>query len=158
MTVRRVSQAAGMSTIGIYSHFDSKEGLVGAVWGVGFSRLVEALEFAPLEAGVAGVVTLAERYVAWAQAHPHLYQLMFGAVRPDMAIDDRSRGVSLAAFEKLVDACASTADDPARTALVVWQYLHGVASLAIAGVTPPGVTQVVDLGEVVRTLAGSSHS
>lgn len=145
-----------MSTIGIYSHFASKEGLVGAVWGVGFTRLVESLESAVPSPGIDGVVSLAERYVAWAREHPHLYQLMFGVARPEMAIDDGSRDASHAAFEMLVHACADVTADPTRTALVVWQYLHGVASLALAGVSPPGVMDTTDVADVVRTVVGSS--
>jgi AcrR family transcriptional regulator len=151
LTVRRVSEEAGMSTIGIYSHFSSKEGLVGAVWGVGFSRLTA--ELTGVEGtGVDRVVGLATTYLAWAGRHPHLYAIMFGRAVTAMTVDDEDRASSRAAFDVLVGACTGLAADPEATALTVWQYLHGVASLEIAAVTPPGLGTTNDPMLAVRRL------
>jgi AcrR family transcriptional regulator len=157
LTVRRVSEAAGMSTIGIYSHFQSKEGLIGAVWGVGFARLAASLREAAT-GGPEGVVELGKRYLFWAIEHPHLYGLMFGRSRGDIAVDDEARAASRAAFDLLVDACSAVIDratgDAEATALSVWQYLHGVASLEIAGMSPPGTIGESDPASVIRRLLG----
>ncbi len=151
LTVRRVSDEAGMSTIGIYSHFASKEGLVGAVWGVGFARLTADLS--EIEGtGVDRVVGLATRYLGWAGRHPHLYGIMFGRTVTVMAVDDEARAASRASFDVLVGACTGLVDDPEATALTVWQYLHGVASLENAAVTPPGLASTNDPLLAVRRL------
>jgi AcrR family transcriptional regulator len=153
LTVRRVSEEAGMSTIGIYSHFASKDGLVGAVWGVGFARL--AADLSEIEGtGVDRVVGLATRYLGWAGRHPHLYGIMFGRTVTAMTVDDEERASSRAAFDVLVDACTGLVSDPEATALTVWRYLHGVASLEIAAMTPPGLGTTIDPMLAVRRLIG----
>jgi AcrR family transcriptional regulator len=151
LTVRRVSEEAGMSTIGIYSHFASKEGLVGAVWGVGFTRLTLALSEVE-GSGIDRVVGLATRYLGWAGRHPHLYGIMFGRTVTAMTVDEEARASSRAAFDVLVDACTGLVDDPEATALTVWQYLHGVASLEIAAIAPPGLASSNDPMLAVRRL------
>lgn len=153
LTVRRISQAAGMSTIGIYSHFSSKEGLIGAVWVFGYRQLAETLSGVG-DPGLDGALALSYRYLAWADAHPHLYRLMFGGLAPGVELDDADRAVSRSAFDLLVEVCAPFPPDGERAALAVWRYLHGVASLAIAGVAPPGIAAEVDHAEVIgRILA-----
>lgn len=142
-----------MSTIGIYSHFASKEGLVGAVWGVGFSRLTAQLSGVE-STGVDRVVELATRYLDWARRHPHLYGIMFGRTVTAMTVDDEERASSRAAFDVLVDACTGLVADPEATALTVWQYLHGVAALEIAAMTPPGLGSTNHPMLAVRRLIG----
>lgn len=137
-TVRRVARAADMSTIGIYSHFESKEGLFGAVWADGFAQLLEALDDAG-GTGAERVKDLGHRYLRWALDHPHLYGVMFWRSIPDVTIDSDGRALAAAAFDRLVTACDDVVSSPKPVALSIWQYLHGAASLAIAQVMPPGV-------------------
>lgn len=153
LTVRRVSGAAGMSTIGIYSHFDSKAGLVGAVWGVGFDHLTAELSGTDSR-GADRVLDLATRYLGWAREHPHLYRLMFGRTVAGMRIDEEARASSRAAFQLLVDACTGLVEDPESTALTIWQYLHGVAALEMAAIAPPGLGSTNDPMLAVRRLLG----
>lgn len=155
LRVRRIADETGVSTIGLYTHFGSKEGLVGAVWSRGFALLGEELDRAG-GTGVELVVDLGRRYAAWARAHPHLYGLMFQRSVPTFVLDDGHRAVAAATFERLVGACAGVTTDPVSSALTIWYWLHGALSLELAGVAPPGVDPVPDLDVVVRRLLAAS--
>src|SRR5580698_3836208 len=78
LSVRRIAAAAGVAPMGVYNHFESKFGIVDALFMLGFERLSTALADVraipdPLEA----LVESGRRYRALALAQPMMYQLMF---------------------------------------------------------------------------------
>src|SRR5215467_4809505 len=48
LSVRRIAAAAGCSTMGLYSRFGGKDGVVDELYAEGFERLVEAMRQNPL--------------------------------------------------------------------------------------------------------------
>ncbi|GAF55442.1 transcriptional regulator, TetR family [Psychrobacter sp. JCM 18901] len=79
LSVRAISKRAGLSTIGIYSHFQGKQGILDALYIEGFNLVREAMDVIPegrankeqvLEACL-GYLNVGEKY----EAH---YRLIFG--------------------------------------------------------------------------------
>src|SRR2546430_275955 len=86
LTVRRVAEAAGASTMGIYTRFGSRAGMLEAIYRRGFEllrdALVEARDAAP--AGVR-IVPLAIAYRRVAPGNPPPYPVMFEPPLPRLS-------------------------------------------------------------------------
>ena len=79
LSVRAIAKEAGVSTIGIYSHFDGKQGILDALYIEGFEQ-VEATTRLP--EGVrdrdAAIETVVRQYLRSVRAHEAHYRLIFG--------------------------------------------------------------------------------
>jgi AcrR family transcriptional regulator len=86
LTLRAVAREAGVSHAAPTHHFGDLTGLLSELAAIGFRQFNTAMELAdaagnsPIEKALAG----AKAYVAYAQAHPGMYGLMFRAERLDM--------------------------------------------------------------------------
>lgn len=133
VTLARVARACEVSVAAPYRHFAGKEALLGAVAGVGFAELREALVSGA--AGGAGdpgerLVAAGVAYVEYATAHPHLFRLMFSAELRDRQTDVGP--AALAALAALVEPLPLRV--PADTAVrTTWALAHGFAILRIGG-------------------------
>ncbi len=141
LSVRRIASAAHVAPMGVYNHFDSKSGIIEALFIQGFERLREAL------AGIAEITdpydALREggrRYRALALAHPKVYELMFLRIQ-DYEPSDHALGVAARAFDALVAAVerAMAAGvlaeaEPTETAQIIWSNVHGWVSLELLGI------------------------
>ena len=142
LSLRAVTRAAGVSAMAPYRHFADKAALLGAVATAGFATLRSAL----VDADGRGLATaptqaLIEQglaYIAFAQAHPGLFRLMFtdtiaapAHVDPDCAADG-------AAYAVLAARVATLCPDTAATAtMAAWALVHGFAMLALDRRLPP---------------------
>jgi len=91
LTVRGVAEAAGCSTIGIYTHFGGKQGLVEeAVLDafVDFEGAVAAVDALP--AGRAQLAAGAHAYRDWALANRSRYLVMFAPQMADFTPSDEA--------------------------------------------------------------------
>ena len=99
LSVRRIAAAAGVAPMGVYNHFDSKNGIIEALFIQGFERLREALtNIADIADPYEALREAGRRYRALAQAHPMVYQLMFLRTLPGYEPSDscsRGRGPGL---------------------------------------------------------------
>ena len=145
LTLRRLAQTAGTSTMAVYTLFGDKQGLLAAMYREGYRRLGAAMADAaqgvddPLEA----MVRYGRAYRAAALANPHLYDLMFGRPVPAFQPDADAQAVAEATFRPLVagaqrclDAGAFIGDDAERIAFHLWAVSHGMVSLELAGHLP----------------------
>jgi AcrR family transcriptional regulator len=142
LSVRRIAAAAGVAPMGVYNHFESKSGIVEALFIQGFQRLSDAL------GGVADVQDPSEalregglRYRALALAHPMVYQLMFLNVIPGFEPSEHALEIAGGAFANLVATVqrAMTAGviadgSPTDTAHMIWASIHGWVSLELMGI------------------------
>src|SRR6266849_6950093 len=87
LTLRAVAREAGVSHAAPTHHFGDLTGLVSELAAIGFRQFNAAM----MAAGAAGGPSLMEKamarakaYVAYAQAHPGMYGLMFRTERLDM--------------------------------------------------------------------------
>jgi AcrR family transcriptional regulator len=136
MSVRAIAKLAGVSTIGIYSHFQGKQGILDALYIEGYGYVGEAmLTASQIEAPKAAALEGARLYLEVARAHEAIYRLIFGEVDFDYEPGEQARAAALVAFGFLVDigarllpASASLAEKQ-TIALRIWALVHGYVSL-----------------------------
>jgi AcrR family transcriptional regulator len=137
ITLRSLVAGTGVSTMAVYTYFDSMDGLRAAVRQEGFSRLAARLDgVATSPDPVQDLAALGAVYVSNAVANPDLYRVMFDA---DFELENPASAD--AALYRLVDgvARASAAGrfrrdvDPQALAIQIWVIGHGLASLAVTG-------------------------
>lgn len=136
LSVRAISKRAGVSTIGIYSHFKGKQGILDELYIEGFEKVFAAMDIlktarGPRETilqGVKGYLDVADKY----EAH---YRLIFGESDAGYAPSDEARAMAGKAFKMLVDVsslilpASTTLAKKQRIALEIWAFVHGYVSL-----------------------------
>lgn len=139
LTLRRVAAAAGTSTMGIYSGFGGRTGLLEAIYLYGFRQLSAALAGTETLEPVDRIIAVAHGYREFALADPALYALMFERPLPDFDPSVELRRTALEmTFPLLSDAVAAAAaagslraEVPERTAYLLWTTMHGIVSIEL---------------------------
>jgi AcrR family transcriptional regulator len=135
LRIRDLSDATGKSTMGVYTHFGSKQGLLEQLYLHGFRRLEDGLKaVAPAADGRQELLAFALAYREFALDNEALYGLMFERATPDFVPSDDSRMAGLATFEMLVQRIAEWQPelaDPAPDAHLVWATMHGLVSIEL---------------------------
>ena len=142
LTLRAVAREAGVSHAAPTHHFGDLTGLVSELAAIGFRRFNAAMASArasgasPIERAMAP----AKAYVAYAQAHPGMYGLMFRAERLDYsrpALNEASEasfaaltGAVAAARHEQISERALTLDQAAAIARN-WSLVHGFTTLLL---------------------------
>ena len=161
LTVRRVAARAGCSTIGVYTWFGSKDGLVDAILADGFASFGAALAQSRSARGRMGRMRgMANAYRTWALTHPAHYQVMFGKPDPTHIPSVEAASAAMRAYEALhggvVEAQRkgdlSTTDVDA-VALACWGMVHGLVMLQLANPKPPSLAEQADVDSRAFTLA-----
>src|SRR5215216_5514974 len=84
LRIRDVAAAAEQSTMGVYTHFGSKQGLLEQLYLHGFQRLEERLVTVPSDGrSRRELLAFALAYRAFALDNEALYGLMFERATPD---------------------------------------------------------------------------
>jgi AcrR family transcriptional regulator len=135
LRIRDLSDAVGKSTMGVYTHFGSKQGLLEQLYLHGFSRLEAGLKTVPSAGdGRQELLAFAMAYREFALDNEALYGLMFERGTPDFIPSDDSRMAGLTTFEMLAKRIADWQPglaDPAPTAHLVWATMHGLVSIEL---------------------------
>jgi AcrR family transcriptional regulator len=135
LTLRRLAEATGTSTMAIYTHFGGMPYLRDEVRREGFARLrvhLEAVE--PTNDPVADLARLGHEYHANARENPHLYRAMFmDAAQPADEIGMDTFDLLVDCVRRCVDADRFAPADPVVIALQMWSGAHGVVALQLAG-------------------------
>ena len=135
LRIRDLAEAAEQSTMGVYTHFGSKQGLLEQLYLHGFRRLEERLSSVPSAGqGRQELLAFALAYRAFALDNEALYGLMFERATPDFIPSDASRLAGLATFEMLATRVAAWRPDfidPAADAHLVWATMHGLVSIEL---------------------------
>ena len=135
LRIRDLAAAAEQSTMGVYTHFGSKQGLLEQLYLHGFERLEQRLDSVPSDGqGRQELLEFALAYRQFALDNEALYGLMFERAAPDFVPSDASRMAGLATFEMLVARIADwrpDITDPAADAHLVWATMHGLVSIEL---------------------------
>ena len=75
LRVRDIAEAAGCTTMTVYSRFGGKDGIVEALYVDGFTRFTEALSAHADAPALERSERLAMTYRSWALANPGSYQV-----------------------------------------------------------------------------------
>lgn len=141
LTLRRVAEEVGTSTMAIYTHFGGMPALRRAVRAEGFARLAEHVPLSHHTSDpVADLVLMGVGYNENAMSNPHLYRAMF----MEPPLDEADADAYAAAFEPLADAIRRCIDagrfapsDAVQLANQFWSIGHGAYSWQLAGVFSP---------------------
>jgi AcrR family transcriptional regulator len=163
LTIRNLARRLGLAPATIYSHFRSKEELLGQIALHGFDQLAAATrEATKLEDVRQAMAEGGRRYLEFALAHPTLYKLMFdefdvGPYRddpavfvPGRALFDQYRDL----YARAVAAGSIRRIDPEVQTLISWSAIHGFAMLALSGRLPPPRMPLADLGAIRESFLG----
>ena len=142
LSVRRIAAAAGVAPMGVYNHFESKFGIVEALFIQGFELLgAEMQAMAQIADPFEALLEGARRYRALALAHPMAYQVMFLRAVPGFQPSIGALGQCTGTFDSLVTAVERamragviTEGEPTETAQVIWAAIHGWVSLELLGI------------------------
>ncbi len=142
-TLRGCARRAGVSHAAPAHHFKDVRALLTALAAIGFERLSASMMecttgIAP--GGLAYLVGIGRGYLAFAQADPHLFNLIFRSAVLDCA-DPAYEAAGDAAFAYPVRAVGAYrgSDDPmaepelATEVIGIWSLVHGLAGLMLAG-------------------------
>ncbi len=141
LTVRRLANAVGGSTMAVYTAFGGKEGLVDALWLEGFERLGEALCSAPRHREpLHRLALLAATYRTAALDSPEWYGVAYGRALPTGAPPNAQKIRATTAYKTVLDAVEACVDagelGSAESTLVcdvLWAAMHGHVSLEVDG-------------------------
>ena len=147
LTVRRIANAAGVSTMNVYSRFGGKDGVVEHLFIEGFQRLGQSMSsVVPTDDPIADLASCGMAYRQFAIDHPTLYSVMFDRVVPDYQPTDQAKliagstlGLLAQRLERAMTAGALRPGDPLHTAALVWATCHGVVSLEQKAVGPMAI-------------------
>jgi AcrR family transcriptional regulator len=175
VTTRRLADRVEYSQPVLYSHFKNKDAIVRAVAIDGFADLATELRAARLAASSrpAAVRAVAEAYLAFAAAHPALYEAMFSLpIDVRFASPDHTPQPLQDAFGELVavlaprpgvgvaaEAATIEADADGETGVfaeVFWSALHGLVTLTRRG-RMPAEHQPARLDLLLARLTGLNH-
>src|ERR1700704_2797525 len=144
LTLRAVAREAGVSHAAPTHHFGDLTGLLSELAAIGFRQFNAAMTAAgstgaaPLENAMAR----AKAYVAYAQAHPGMYGLMFRTERLDMtrpslheaanaSFAGLAGGIGARRQEQISEQALSM--DQAAAIVRAWSLVHGFTMLLLDG-------------------------
>ena len=144
LTLRAVARDAGVSHAAPTHHFRDLTGLVSELAAIGFRQFNAAMA----AAGAAGTSPMekamarAKAYVAYAQAHPGMYGLMFRTERLDMTRPSLHEAAS-ASFAGLAGAIGASRHEQIQEQALsleqaaaiarAWSLVHGFTMLLLDG-------------------------
>ena len=159
VTIRRLADEIEYSQPVLYSHFENRDAIVGAVAVEGFQELTAALREAA--SGSTGrrnaLENVAMAYLAFARSRPALYEAMFILPTVLRFAEAGTRPELRAAFEALAAVVTPFCVDVDVVTETFWAALHGLAELERSGrVRPSARGERITL--VVRGIVVSGNS
>jgi len=144
LTLRAVAREAGVSHAAPTHHFGDLTGLLSELAAIGYRRFNAAMAAADCDGNTLAdrAMARAKAYVAYAQAHPGMYGLMFRAERLDMTrpvLHDAAK----ASFAGLAGAIGAQRQEQISTDALsleqaaaiarAWSLVHGFTTLLLDG-------------------------
>jgi AcrR family transcriptional regulator len=147
LTVRRIAAEAGVSTMGVYSRFGGKDGVVDALLREGFDDLSRAMDSVPVtDDPLVDLQRCCQAYRTFGVSNATRYRLMFEGTVPDFVPSEESIGSATASFDRLVDRVGRCVDagvlapgDHSEIAASLWAASHGLISLELSGRKPESI-------------------
>lgn len=136
LSVRAIAARAGVSTIGIYSHFKGKQGILDTLYIEAAEKVAAAMRVDndALSAEDA-IIQCATNYIELSESHEAHYRLFFGESQPDYKPSEEAQAAGKEAFSELMKQSANVLPDGTpphivrEQALGTWALLHGFFGL-----------------------------
>ncbi len=136
LSVRAIAARANMSTIGIYSHFKGKQGILDALFVEATAMVSDAMDAGNGQPDAKStMMAAASAYLDFAANHAAHYQLFFGENDPDYEPSEEAQTAARDAYKKLLSHATLLMPEGAKlpdvqeTALGFWALLHGFVGL-----------------------------
>lgn len=137
-SVSEACRRAGVSTAAPYRHFSDKTDMLAAVILEGMTEMTERLHAAasPFPHGsVEGIIASGVAYVAFAEAHPGVFRMMFSE---DYKRDDLEEAGQSCYAGLLLQVAAylgksEVDEDVLKASFPLWTFVHGMSFLRIDG-------------------------
>jgi AcrR family transcriptional regulator len=140
LSVRRIAAEAGVAPMGVYNRFGGKNGIVDELFTQGFDELAGEIRAVDEPDPLAALRRTANRYRAFALAHPTMYTVMFDRAVKGYEPSDNAITHAAACFDELANhvrramaAGALLDGDPRDVAQQIWSSCHGAVSLELRG-------------------------
>lgn len=159
VTIRRLAEEIEYSQPVLYSHFENRDAIVAAVAVEGYRELTAALRQAAQGSTDRqnALENVAMAYLAFARAHPKLYEAMF-AMQAGLRFAEADTQSELKdAFAALAAVVAPSKSDVETTTETFWAALHGLAELEHSGRIRPSARDT-RVALVVRGLLECSNN
>ena len=163
VSVSQACRAAGVSTAAPYKHFADRADLMREVACTGFDEMRESFEAARdahPPASVEAIAAIGTAYVAYAEANPGLFRMMFASVEKTDKMEERGWGCYGVVLNEVARFLGHADVDEVveRTTFPLWAFVHGIAFLRIDGKAEDEKLGVpvgdIVLGATRRLLAG----
>lgn len=160
LSMRKLSEKVGASTIVLYTYFKDKQDILNELYQEGFARLQADLEV--VSAGTDPmdyVMALGRAYHRSAVANATYYQIMFTQCVPGFMPSEASLESSKTCFavlrnavQRCMDAGAIEKASATHTAQVLWGTLHGIISLELFGYLGSSAMGEARLEQAIQTI------
>jgi AcrR family transcriptional regulator len=138
LTTRRLAEAAGVTTMTIYTRFGGMESVSSAVFNVGFAQLTERLRAVEATGTAAqDVLESCRAYRRFGVENPGLYSIMFE--RATVLDPESTSSAAGESFDELVQRISRLVGTDGRSATVhahaygLWALCHGLVNLETTG-------------------------
>jgi len=135
LSVRAIAEGAGMSTIGIYSHFKGKQGILDALYIEGFTLVDDMMKQSEGNTPSDRLLNACEHVLRFSEAHAAHYNLIFGSNLKDYTPSEDAIAAGEKAFitlTKVVSAIIKkeiAVEERQDIAMQIWALCHGYISL-----------------------------
>ncbi|HEX7096208.1 MAG TPA: TetR/AcrR family transcriptional regulator [Acidimicrobiales bacterium] len=144
LTVRRMAAAAGCSTMGVYSRFGGKDGVLEELYKEGVRRLFSAVdEVGDTDDPLDDLRRCLLQYRRNALDNASHYLIVFGGAAPGFVPSPDAHTESLASFARLATRVERAqhaglliaSEPPEQIAELIWGTIHGHVMLEIVGMS-----------------------
>lgn len=168
LTVRRIANEAGMSTMNVYSRFGGKDGVIDELYIDGFTRLYAAIDAVPMTGDFAhDIVEMAHTYRRFALENPTYYKVMFRSAIHDFSPSPRATDLARSGLGLIADRVrvgqehGQVRSDEGHDAFSVgawlWASCHGLVTLEIFSVASEQVDWATVFDRGIRTSVVGLH-
>ncbi len=168
LTVRRIANEAGMSTMNVYSRFGGKDGVIDELYADGYRRLIDVMEAVPTTDDVqADLLHVARAYREFARANPTYYGVMFRSSITGFEPTQPAIELALGGLRSLVERVQVGQDrgvivrsdgyQPVEIGAWLWATCHGLVSLELDGVGEEYVSWPSIFENGMRTAIAGLH-
>lgn len=168
LTVRRIANEAGMSTMNVYSRFGGKDGVIDELYADGHRRLTATIEAVPMTDDVPGdLIRVAHAYRDFARDNPTYYGVMFRSSITGFEPSQEASELALKGLSSFVERVARGQElghiktgngfDALGIAAWLWASCHGMVSLELDATAEEYVSWAEIFEHGMRTAISGLH-